>query len=82
MILKTFSDFFSVYALSQIYNINGDVSTIARMGSGSACRSVFGGFVRWHAGNKPDGSDSFAEQLFPADHWPEMCVVILVVSFL
>lgn len=34
-----------VYALSTLYEIEGDISTIARRGSGSACRSVLGGWV-------------------------------------
>nr|CAG4641100.1 EOG090X0AX4 [Eulimnadia texana] len=39
-----------VYALAGLYNLdtnNEDLSAIARRGSGSACRSLFGGFVRW-----------------------------------
>lgn len=39
-----------VAALAKLYNIQGDISGIARRGSGSACRSVYGGFVRWHKG--------------------------------
>ncbi|HEU4730980.1 MAG TPA: diphosphomevalonate decarboxylase [Kofleriaceae bacterium] len=39
------------------------LSILARRGSGSAARSVFGGFVRMHAGRAEDGSDSFAEPL-------------------
>jgi diphosphomevalonate decarboxylase len=39
------------------------LSILARRGSGSAARSVFGGFVRMHAGRADDGSDAFAEPL-------------------
>lgn len=35
-----------VSALAALYNIQGDISSIARRGSGSACRSVYGGWVR------------------------------------
>ena len=45
-------------------------SVLARRGSGSAARSVFGGFVRMHVGERPDGTDSAAEQIAPAEHWP------------
>lgn len=55
-------------------------SGIARQGSGSACRSMFGGFVAWDMGSKADGSDSLARQVAPAEHWPEMRVLVLVVS--
>lgn len=34
-----------VSALAALYNVPGDISSIARRGSGSACRSVFGGWV-------------------------------------
>ncbi|MBN2802091.1 MAG: diphosphomevalonate decarboxylase [Deltaproteobacteria bacterium] len=34
------------------------LSAYARRGSGSASRSVFGGFVKWQRGEKDDGSDS------------------------
>ncbi len=39
------------------------LSVLARRGSGSAARSLFGGFVRMHRGELPDGADSFAEPL-------------------
>ena len=50
-------------------------SIIARQGSGSAARSIYGGFVEMHAGSLPDGSDSFAEPLMPAEAWPLKLVV-------
>src|SRR6185295_7703222 len=55
-------------------------SILARMGSGSASRSVQGGFCAWHRGDRPDGTDSYAEQLFPPGHWPEVRMVAVVVA--
>jgi diphosphomevalonate decarboxylase len=55
-------------------------SILARMGSGSASRSVQGGFCAWHRGDRADGTDSFAEQLFPPSHWPEVRMVVAVVA--
>ena len=40
-----------------------ELSMLARRGSGSAARSIFGGFVRMHAGHVEDGSDAFAEPI-------------------
>ena len=39
-----------------------------------------GGYVAWRAGEKADGSDSLAEEVAPASHWPDMRALILVVS--
>ena len=58
----------------------GELTTIARQGSGSACRSMFGGWVAWQKGSRPDGTDSIAVQRFPESHWPEMRALVLVVS--
>ncbi|XP_034477291.1 diphosphomevalonate decarboxylase [Drosophila innubila] len=71
-----------VYTLARLYEIpmNEELTTIARQGSGSACRSLYGGFVQWHRGTTEDGRDSIAEQLVPAEHWPEMHMLILVVN--
>lgn len=69
-----------VSVLAKLYKINSNVSSIARMGSGSACRSVYGGFVQWHAGVDPQGKDSIATQIVDSSHWPEMRVLILVVG--
>ncbi|WP_062350445.1 diphosphomevalonate decarboxylase [Bacillus kwashiorkori] len=37
-----------------------ELSILARQGSGSACRSIYGGFVEWQKGEMEDGSDSYA----------------------
>lgn len=69
-----------VYTLATLYGIqNEELSSIARLGSGSACRSIHGGFVHWRKGEKSDGSDSIAVQIAPVSHWPEMHMLILVV---
>ncbi|BBM84382.1 diphosphomevalonate decarboxylase [Candidatus Uabimicrobium amorphum] len=57
-----------------------ELSMLARQGSGSASRSVYGGFVEWLKGDLEDGTDSFAQQIAPHDHWPELRNVIAVVE--
>ncbi|KNZ52342.1 diphosphomevalonate decarboxylase [Puccinia sorghi] len=72
-----------VYAISKLYELPIDMtelSKIARQGSGSACRSMFGGFVSWEMGSSGDGTDSAAEEVAPRSHWPEMEALICVVS--
>jgi len=68
-----------VSALARLYGVEGELSEVARRGSGSACRSMLGGFVQWHRGERPDGRDSVAQQLAPETHWPELSVLVLVV---
>lgn len=58
----------------------GQLTAIARQGSGSASRSMFGGFVRWQKGERADATDSIAVQIADEKHWPEMRAIILVVS--
>ncbi|KAL4235020.1 hypothetical protein ACF0H5_006658 [Mactra antiquata] len=68
------------FTLAQLYKVTGDVSDIARRGSGSACRSVYGGFVVWNKGENIDGTDSIARQILPHTHWSDLHILILVVS--
>jgi diphosphomevalonate decarboxylase len=53
-----------------------ELSRLARRGSGSACRSVPGGFVEWQAGESD--ADSYAFSIAPADHWDLVdCVAVV-----
>jgi len=57
-----------------------ELSRLARFGSGSASRSVFGGFVEWRAGFLPDGSDCYARPLYGPDHWPALVDLVFLVK--
>ncbi|KAJ5569911.1 Diphosphomevalonate decarboxylase [Penicillium hispanicum] len=70
----------AVADLYQLPQYPRELSRIARQGSGSACRSLMGGYVAWRTGELADGSDSLAEEVAPASHWPEMRALVLVVS--
>ncbi len=53
-------------------------SMISRLGSGSATRSFWHGFVRWDMGTDPNGTDSFAQPLDIS--WPDFCIAIVPVN--
>ena len=53
-----------------------ELSKIARMGSGSACRSIFGGVSEWVTGI---GELSFAQQLYKNDYW-DLGVKLIIVN--
>jgi diphosphomevalonate decarboxylase len=54
-----------------------ELSTVARLGSGSASRSIPGGFVEWHAGDSHE--TSYAESFAQPTHW-QLVDVIAIVS--
>lgn len=54
------------------------VSMFARLGSGSATRSLWHGFARWERGQANDGTDSFARPLDVI--WPEFRIAIIPVD--
>ncbi|MCB0292972.1 MAG: diphosphomevalonate decarboxylase, partial [Calditrichaeota bacterium] len=55
------------------------LSELARRGSGSAARSIYGGFVEMKAGERSDGTDAVAVQLQNAAYWP-LAMLILITS--
>lgn len=72
-----------VSSIAQLYELPvspSKLSLIARQGSGSACRSLFGGYVAWEQGSAPDGSDSYAVEVAPQSHWPDIHALICVVN--
>ncbi|HUA81696.1 MAG TPA: diphosphomevalonate decarboxylase [Dyella sp.] len=54
-------------------------SELARRCSGSAARSLFGGYVEWAHGTLADGTDSVAKPLLDANAWP-LRVAVAITS--
>lgn len=52
----------------------------ARRASGSATRSLQGGWVRWPVGERADGTDSHGVAVAPADWWDVRMVVAVVAA--
>ncbi|MDR1012507.1 MAG: diphosphomevalonate decarboxylase [Coxiellaceae bacterium] len=72
-----------VSALNNLYSwklSQENLSVLARLGSGSACRSIFDGFVEWQQGERDDGMDSYGRQL--AYNWPNLRIGALIISSL
>lgn len=56
------------------------LSELARRGSGSAARSIFGGFAEMSAGRDPDGGDAVARPLPRAEGWDVRLVVAVAAA--
>lgn len=54
------------------------LSRLARRGSGSASRSIDGGFVEWLQGH--DDLSSYALELAPADHWDLVDLIAIIAT--
>jgi diphosphomevalonate decarboxylase len=70
-----------VYALNSAFNAGltqRQMSIMARKISGSACRSIFGGYVIWKKGEMEDGSDSYAEQIATKSDFDLVDLICLV----
>jgi diphosphomevalonate decarboxylase len=57
-----------------------ELSALARIGSGSAARSIFGGFVEMARGERADGSDAIARPLPDGDGWDVRLVVAITAA--
>ena len=57
-----------------------ELSVLARRGSGSAARSLIGGYAEMHAGTAADGTDAYAEALAEPDHLPLALLVAVTTS--
>lgn len=69
-----------VVALNKVFETNlskGDLSEYARVGSGSACRSIFGGIVEWEKG---DELKSKAVKLYKRTYWDLRACLIIISS--
>lgn len=53
------------------------LSTIARIGSGSASRSLWHGFVKWQKGTAEDGRDSYAMPI--TTQWQDLRIALLEI---
>lgn len=72
-----------IFALNEALKLKMNVkqlSIMARKISGSACRSVYGGIVKWNVGSKSDGSDSYAEQVFDENYWKTLVDIVAIVD--
>jgi len=65
------------FAAAEMVLSEKDLTVVARLGSGSACRSIPDGFVLWQKGNTSE--DSYAYSLHPKSHW-DLCDALVIVD--
>ncbi|CEF63968.1 Diphosphomevalonate decarboxylase [Strongyloides ratti] len=64
------------YSMGQFFNFSiDDITYLARIGSGSATRSVLPGLVIWKGDDKGE-----CKTLFPENYWPELRAIIAIVE--
>lgn len=56
------------------------LSRLARQGSGSACRSIFGGYVEWKKGENSDGTDSYGIPIEDKQNWNISILSVLLTA--
>ncbi|RFF29758.1 diphosphomevalonate decarboxylase [Wenzhouxiangella sediminis] len=72
-----------VVAAAQAFGLQlseSELSGLARRGSGSAARSIFGGFAEMDPGHRENGVDAVARPLLSAEEWPLEVVVAITDS--
>ncbi len=76
-----------VKVISHLFNFKSnkydysDLSVLARLGSGSACRSIYGGFSEWIAKIEIENQiKSYAVPIVNENHWKDFNISLLVVS--
>jgi diphosphomevalonate decarboxylase len=77
--LASSSSGFAALAAACVWSADAELpaarlSELARLGSASAARSIYGGFVLLRRGARS------AEQLYPPEHWPELRVLAAVTE--